>query len=189
MEIDSIRLRSKFNPRLVKIHSSFLTGHQVLSRVQASRRPITQPTLSGVANVAEIETRHRKNPSWLTRLDSPADYHNCLFYGCRRGKEEEKKEKRKSAALDLSTERSTKAALSTVNVEKVTRVRSRIDVYAVKRRKIEQQSSLGGCNLTIQRPIPRRIFFASLESLTPYFSEDIIFREFTRPRTNNIFKR
>lgn len=95
MEMDSIRLKSKFNPRLVKIHSSFLTGHQVLSRVQASRRPITQPTLSGVANVAEIETRHRKNPSWLTRLDSPADYHNCLFYGCRRGKEEEKKRKKK----------------------------------------------------------------------------------------------
>lgn len=102
MEMDSIRLKSKFNPRLVKIHSSFLTGHQVLSRVQASRRPITQPTLSGVANVAEIETRHRKNPSWLTRLDSPADYHNCLFYGCRRGKEEEKKKKKENRRRSIS---------------------------------------------------------------------------------------
>lgn len=59
-------LKSKFNLRQDSTPSHGTP--RVLSRVQASRSPITQPALSGVANVAEIETRHRKNPSWLTRF-------------------------------------------------------------------------------------------------------------------------
>lgn len=146
-----IRLKSKFNPRLGKIRSR--------SRVQASRSPI-------------IRNRYPAWPMWpklkrgierilLGSIHPPITI--IAFFTV--VAEEKKRRKNRRRSISPRSDH-TKAGLSTVNVEKVTRVRSRIDVYAVKRRKIE--SFLRGCNLTIQF----RIFFASFESFESLFLQN-----------------
>lgn len=151
--MDSIKigLKSKFNPRLGKIRSR--------SRVQASRSPI-------------IRNRYPAWPMWpklkrgierilLGSIHPPITI--IAFFTV--VAEEKKRRKNRRRSISPWSDH-TKAGLSTVNVEKVTRVRSRIDVYAVKRRKIE--SFLRGCNLTIQF----RIFFASFESFESLFLQN-----------------